>query len=201
VNPPKLTVISSPVEIVASATMGVGAAGSAWTVARAGGGTVVVVAGTVVVVAGTVVVVARTVVVVAGAVVAGAVVVGAVVAGIVVVVVVTGTIVVVVDDVVVVVVVEDVVVVVVVDVVVVVVVVAGTVVVVSGALESVIWNDHVSLLPGDIPQPELPLPIPMHSAPVHARSLMKVSPGPFGDVRWVQVVPSHRPMYEVVGWS
>jgi hypothetical protein len=76
----------------------------------------------------------------------------------------------VVDDVVVVVVVEDVVVVVDVDVVVV--VVAGTVVVVSGALESVIWNDHVSLLPGDIPQPELPLPIPMHSAPVHARSLM-----------------------------
>jgi len=43
VNPPKLTVISSPVEIVASATMGVGATGSAWTVARAGGGTVVVV--------------------------------------------------------------------------------------------------------------------------------------------------------------
>jgi hypothetical protein len=40
VNPPKLTVISSPVEIVASATMRVGAAGSAWTVARAGGGTV-----------------------------------------------------------------------------------------------------------------------------------------------------------------
>jgi hypothetical protein len=171
VNPPKLTVISSPVEIVASATMGVGATGSAWTVARAGGGTVVVVAGTVVVVA-------RTVVVVAGAVVAGAVVAGAVVAGIVVVVVVAGTVVVVVDDVVVVVVVEDVVVVVDVvvdvdvDVVVVVVVVAGTVVVVSGALESVIWNDHVSLLPGDIPQPELPLPIPMHSAPVHARSLM-----------------------------
>jgi hypothetical protein len=56
VNPPKRTVISSPLEIVASATMGVGAAGSAWTVARAGGGTVVVVAGTVVVVAGTVVV-------------------------------------------------------------------------------------------------------------------------------------------------
>jgi hypothetical protein len=169
VNPPKLTVISSPVEIVASATMGVGATGSAWTVARAGGGTVVVVAGTVVVVA-------RTVVVVAGAVVAGAVVAGAVVAGIVVVVVVAGTVVVVVDDVVVVVVVEDVVVVVdvvvEVDVDVVVVVVAGTVVVVSGALESVIWNDHVSLLPGDIPQPELPLPIPMHSAPVHARSLM-----------------------------
>ena len=43
VKPPKLTVISSPVEIVASATMGVGATGSAWTVARAGGGTVVVV--------------------------------------------------------------------------------------------------------------------------------------------------------------
>ena len=43
VNPPKLTVISSPVEIVASATIGVGATGSAWTVARAGGGTVVVV--------------------------------------------------------------------------------------------------------------------------------------------------------------
>ena len=42
VNPPKLIVISSPVEIVASATMGVGATGSAWTVARAGGGTVVV---------------------------------------------------------------------------------------------------------------------------------------------------------------
>ena len=41
VNPPKLTVISSPVEIVASATIGVGATGSAWTVARAGGGTVV----------------------------------------------------------------------------------------------------------------------------------------------------------------
>ena len=41
VKPPKLTVISSPVEIVASATMGVGATGSAWTVARAGGGTVV----------------------------------------------------------------------------------------------------------------------------------------------------------------
>ena len=36
--------------------MGVGATGSAWTMARAGGGTVVVVAGTVVVVAGTVVV-------------------------------------------------------------------------------------------------------------------------------------------------
>jgi hypothetical protein len=73
VNPPKLTDISSPVEIVASATIGVGAAGSAWTVARAGGGTVVVVAGTVVVVvAGTVVVVAGTVVVVAGVVVAGA---------------------------------------------------------------------------------------------------------------------------------
>ena len=48
-KPPKLTVISSPVEIVASATIGVGATGSAWTVARAGGGTVVVVAGTVVV--------------------------------------------------------------------------------------------------------------------------------------------------------
>ena len=43
VNPPKLTVISSPVEIVASAIIGVGATGSAWTVARAGGGTVVVV--------------------------------------------------------------------------------------------------------------------------------------------------------------
>lgn len=43
VNPPKLIVISSPVEIVASATRGVGATGSAWTVARAGGGTVVVV--------------------------------------------------------------------------------------------------------------------------------------------------------------
>jgi hypothetical protein len=63
VNPPKLTVISSPVEIVASATMGVGATGSAWTVARAGGGTVVVTAGAVVVVAGIVVVVAGTVVV------------------------------------------------------------------------------------------------------------------------------------------
>ena len=43
VNPPKLIVISSPVEIVASAIIGVGATGSAWTVARAGGGTVVVV--------------------------------------------------------------------------------------------------------------------------------------------------------------
>ena len=43
VNPPKLIVISSPVEIVASATIGVGATGSARTVARAGGGTVVVV--------------------------------------------------------------------------------------------------------------------------------------------------------------
>ena len=64
VNPPKRTVISSPVEIVASATIGVGATGSAWTVARAGGGTVVVVAGTVVVVAGTVVVTAGVVVVV-----------------------------------------------------------------------------------------------------------------------------------------
>ena len=59
-----MTVISSPLEIVASATMGVGAAGSAWTVARVGGGTVVVVAGTVVVAAGTVVVAAGTVVVV-----------------------------------------------------------------------------------------------------------------------------------------
>jgi hypothetical protein len=151
VNPPKLTVISSPLEIVASATIGVGAAGSAWTVARAGGGTVVVVAGTVVDVAGTVV--AGVVVIVAGTVVVVA---GVVVAGIVVVVVVAGTVVVVVDDVVVVVVVvEDVVVV---------------VVVVSGALESVIWNDHVSLLPGDIPQPELPLPIPMHRAAAHERS-------------------------------
>ena len=69
VKPPKLTVISSPVEIVASATIGVGATGSAWTVARAGGGTVVVAAGTVVVVAGVVVVVAGTVVVAAGVVV------------------------------------------------------------------------------------------------------------------------------------
>jgi hypothetical protein len=72
VNPPKLTVISSPLEIVASATMGVGATGSAWIVARAGGGTVVVVAGTVVVVAGTVVVTAGTVVVAAGTVVVAA---------------------------------------------------------------------------------------------------------------------------------
>ena len=69
VNPPKLIVISSPVEIVASATIGVGATGSAWTVARAGGGTVVVAAGTVVVVAGTVVVAAGVVVVVTGTVV------------------------------------------------------------------------------------------------------------------------------------
>ena len=42
VNPPKVTVISSLVAIVASAMIGVGATGSARTVARAGGGTVVV---------------------------------------------------------------------------------------------------------------------------------------------------------------
>ena len=75
------------------------------------------------------------------------------------------------------------------------------VVVVSGMAESVIRKDQVSLLPADIPEPELPLPTPMHRFAAHERSLMKVSPGPFGDVRWVQVVPSHRPMYEVVGWS
>ena len=73
VNPPKLIVISSPVEIVASATMGVGATGSAWTVARAGGGTVVVDE------LGAAVVGAA---VVAGAVVAGAVVAGDVVSGV-----------------------------------------------------------------------------------------------------------------------
>ena len=77
VNPPKLTVISSPVEIVASATIGVGATGSAWTVARAGGGTVVVVELGVAVVGVAVVGAA----VVDGAVVDGAVVDGAVVDG------------------------------------------------------------------------------------------------------------------------
>ena len=79
VKPPKLIVISSPVEIVASATMGVGATGSAWTVARAGGGTVDV-AGTVVVTAGLVVVAGMVVVV--GVVVVGAAVVGAAVVGV-----------------------------------------------------------------------------------------------------------------------
>jgi hypothetical protein len=80
VNPPKLTVISSPLEIVASATMGVGATGSAWTMARAGGGTVVVVVG-VAVVGVAVVGVAVVGVAVVGAAVAGAAVVGAAVVG------------------------------------------------------------------------------------------------------------------------
>ena len=64
--------------------MGVGATGSAWTVARAGGGTVVVVAGAVVVVAGTVVVTGIVVVACDGA--FGLDELGAVVAGVVVVV-------------------------------------------------------------------------------------------------------------------